>query len=64
VPLLTQKGKLNGHGYEYALLDAKAAVDMAVKFNGPFIPTFDKDEAIIYGMITDINNEPIKNCRN
>lgn len=57
------KRKINGHGYEYALLDAKAAVDMTIKLNGPFIPTFEKDEAIVFGVITDINDEPIKNAK-
>lgn len=48
-----------GQGYEYALLDAKAAVDMALSIYGPFQPTFDKNEAIIFGTVTDENDEPV-----
>lgn len=48
-----------GQGYEYALLDAKAAVDMALSIYGPFQPTLDKNEAIIFGTVTDENDEPV-----
>lgn len=52
-----------GQGYEYALLDAKAAVDMAVNLKGPFIPNFEKGEAIVFGTVTDENDNPISHAK-
>lgn len=52
-----------GPGYEYALLDAKAAVDMAVNLNGPFIPNLESDKAIVFGTVTDENDNPISHAK-
>ena len=55
--------KGSGKKYEYPLLDAKAAVDFAIAFNGPFQPDLEKDEAIVYGTVTDENDNIVPNAK-
>lgn len=55
--------KGSGKKYEYPLLDAKAAVDFAIAFNGPFQPELEKDEAIVYGTVTDENDNIVPNAK-
>ncbi len=55
--------KISYNGLDYYLLDAKAAVDMAMSLNGPFLPSIENNEAIVYGVVTDVNDEPIKNTK-
>ena len=48
--------------YTYYLLDAKAAVDMALDqlVYGPFPPSIDRNElSIVYGTVTNENDEPV-----
>ncbi len=55
--------KIPYNGLDYYLLDAKAAVDMAMSLNGPFLPSIENNEAIVYGVVTDVNDEPVKNAK-
>lgn len=54
-----------GDGFEYPLLDAKAAVVKVLKKNGTYDPSDEdeKDEAIVYGTVTDQNDKTVSGAK-
>lgn len=52
-----------GQGYEYALLDAKTAVDLTINMDDHSHSTLEKDEAIVFGTVTDENDNPISQAK-
>ena len=60
-PNSENKRKITYNGYTYALLDAKAALDMALEMDNNNSPN-DKNEAIVFGTITNKDDEPVDNA--
>lgn len=54
-----------GDGFEYPLLDAKAAVVKVLKKNGTYDPSDEdeNEEAIVYGTVTDQNDKTVSGAK-